>query len=133
MRFSLLAVLLTILLGCERPPQPQPRPTAGPPAPPGGPPSPGSSAPSSLPPGTIEAKDATGVWNQTQVEEFIREDLKLTSMSLKSAGKNDYEGTGADAEGVAYTLKVKQVPGGIRVDWTHPTGHGKITFGNPVP
>src|SRR5262249_24117866 len=103
-------------------------PAAGPPPPPGAP-----AAPGALPPGTIEAKDATGVWNQAQVEQFIQEDLKLATLNLKSAGQHDYDGTGTDAEGLAYTIKVKQVPGGIRVDWKHATGEGKITFGNPVP
>jgi hypothetical protein len=73
------------------------------------------------------------VWNQTQVEEFLKQELALTTIAIKSTGGHDYQGTGADAEGIAYTLIIKQVPGGIRVEWRHATDHGKITFGNPVP
>jgi hypothetical protein len=75
----------------------------------------------------------TTVWSQTQVEEFLKQELALTTIALKSTGGDNYEGTGADAEGIAYTLVVKQVLGGIKVEWKHSTGNGTITFGKPVP
>lgn len=119
------ALLVALLAGCQPPLGTQAPVQQGPPPPP---PPPGTPAPSA-----IQAKDATGVWSQSQVEQFLKEELALTTISLRSTGNNGYQGTATDVEGIAYTLTVKQVPGGIKVDWTHSTGKGTITFGNPVP
>lgn len=126
MRCQLIAVLLCIfLIGCEPPPKAMT--PAKPGAVPGTPPAPPP------PPGVIPASEATGVWSQAQVEEFLKQEFALTTISLQSTGNHGYQGTGTDAEGIAYKLIVKQVPGGIKIDWTTSSGNGKITFGNPVP
>jgi len=132
MRYQLIAILgVVFLLGCD---VPTPTPSASQPAtaPQATPVPPTTPAP--LPPNVIKAEDATGVWNQGQVEQFVNEKLKLTTIALKSNGNNGYQGTGTDAQGLNYTLTVKQVAGGIKVDWSHSGGGtGKLTFGNPVP
>src|SRR5262245_11674225 len=113
MRYQLLAALLiVVLVGCE-PPKAQP----GAPA----------------PPDLTQTMGPTTVWNQTQVEAFLRQEIELTKIASKSTGGDNYQGTGTDAAGITYTLIVKQVPGGIKVEWTHDGDHGKITFGKPVP
>ena len=112
MRYQLFAaVLIVILNGCE-PPNAQSVPPAA---------------------GATQSMDPTSVWNQTQVEEFLRQELELTTIAIKSTGGDGYQGTGVDAEGTSYTLVVKQVTGGIKVEWSHVSGNGTITFGNPVP
>jgi hypothetical protein len=121
MRCQLLATLLSLFLaGCEPPPQAQP--LSPPPASTGG-----------APPSVAVPSVATGTWTQTEVETFLREELAITTMSLRSTGGHNYQGTGTDKDGIAYTLVVKQAPGGVRVDWSHSTGNGLITFGKPVP
>jgi hypothetical protein len=112
MRYQLLATMpIIFLIGCE-PPNAQPGPPAA---------------------SAIQTMSPTSVWNQTQVEEFLKQELALTTITIKSTGGDGYEGTGADAEGTTYTLIVKQVPGGIKVEWSHVSGNGTITFGKPVP
>jgi hypothetical protein len=112
MRYQLLATMpIVFLIGCE-PPNSQPWPPAG---------------------SAIQTMDPTSVWNQTQVEEFLRQELELTTIAIKSTGGDGYQGTGADAEGTTYTLIVKQVPGGFKVEWSHVSGNGTIVFGKPVP
>jgi hypothetical protein len=75
----------------------------------------------------------TSVWNQTQVEEFFKEEFKFTTIALKSTGGHNYQGTGTDPGGLTYTLTFKQVPGGYKAEWSTESGNGTITFGNPVP
>jgi hypothetical protein len=114
MRGQLIAtMLLVFLIGCEPPSAQQ--------------------VPAALPPGGVQTMDPTSVWNQAQVEEFVRQELELTTIALKSTGGDGYQGTGADAHGTNYTLIVNQVKGGIKVEWTHQSGNGKFSFGNPVP
>jgi hypothetical protein len=86
------------------------------------------------PPGAILAEDATGIWNQPQVEQYLREDLKLTQVSLTpSGGDGNYTGTGTTADGRTLQLQVKQVPGGIACDFQDDRGgSGRIAFGNLV-
>jgi len=114
MHYQLLATLLIVLLvGCEPPPaQPGPATTS---------------------PAAAPTMGATTVWNQAQVEQFLKEEFELKTIALQSTGSDNYQGTGADAEGTIYTLTVIQVPGGIKVEWRTTTGHGAITFGKPVP
>ena len=119
MRYQLLATLLIgFLIGCAPPNAQQAQP--GP-------------APTAPPPGEIPIMGATSVWSQTQVEEFLNEEFKFTTIALKSTGGDNYEGTGVDAGGLTYTLIVKQVPGGFKLDWRTESGNGAITFGKPVP
>ena len=116
MRYQLLAAMpLVFLIGCQ-PPQAQPGPAPAAPA--------GSVAPT---------MGATSVWNQTQVEEFFKEEFKFTTISLKSTGGHNYQGTGVDPGGLSYTLIFKQVPGGYKAEWSTESGNGTITFGKPVP
>lgn len=127
MRYPAVAVVMVLLLaGCEPPPKAQP-PGVAPVA------APAQVAPSAPPPGVVDAKDAKRVWTQADVEQFLREDLDLKTVSLKPTGNNGYQGTGEMAEGTVCTIVVKQVIGGIQADWTTATGHGRTTFGNPVP
>jgi hypothetical protein len=68
------------------------------------------------------------------VEQYLRENLKLSSLSLESTGDNGYKGTGKGQDGQTFTsIIVKQVPGGIKTTWSTPNGDGKMSFGNPVP
>jgi hypothetical protein len=114
MRYQLLATMLIVFLtGCE-PPQAQP-------------------GPATTSPAAAPTMGATTVWNQAQVEQFLKDELALTTIAIKSTGGDNYQGTGADAEGSAYTLIVKQVPGGIKVEWRHQSGNGTIGFGKPMP
>lgn len=83
--------------------------------------------------GTIQAEDATGVWNQSQVDQYLRETIKLVELQLTPVGNNGYTATGRDGAGNEYTIQVKQAPGGIRAEWTSATGSGRSRFGNPVP
>jgi hypothetical protein len=113
MRYQLLATMLIVfLVGCEPPPAQ---------------PGPATTSPAAAPMGP------TTVWNQAQVEQFLKEELALTTIELRSTGGDNYQGKGADAEGSDYTLIVKQVPGGIKVEWRHQSGNGTIGFGKPVP
>jgi hypothetical protein len=86
------------------------------------------------PPNAIRAEAATGVWNREQVETYLKQDLKLTSVNLTPAGGDNYTGTGTTADGRTLQLNVKQVPGGIACTFEDDRGgSGRIAFGNPVP
>ena len=81
----------------------------------------------------IRAEDATGVWNQSQVEQYLMEDLKLVSVSIQSEGGANYRGTAVAQDGKNLTLAVRQVPGGIDVQWTDDRGgSGGMSFGNAI-
>jgi len=75
----------------------------------------------------------TSVWSQAQVEAFLKEEFKFTTVAMKSTGGDNYQGTGVDPGGLTYTFTFKQVPGGYKLDWRTESGNGDITFGNPVP
>jgi hypothetical protein len=120
------AAILLALTGCED--EAAPLPPADPP--PAGVPS-ATTAPATGTP--IDASQATGVWNQQQVETWLRDMLKLTSVSLSKSGGDNYTGSGTAADGQSYQLTVKQVPGGIACRFTFGmNGSGRIAFGNPV-
>lgn len=103
---------------------------------------PGGSQPVIKPPvstsAPIRAEDATGVWNQAQVEQYLTEELELASVSIQSAGGADYRGTAVAQDGRNLTLNVQQVPGGIHVDYADDRGgsgsrsFGSMTFGDSV-
>jgi hypothetical protein len=95
---------------------------------------PSSPAPPATQTAPIPSEKATGVWNQSEVEQYLKQNLKLTEVSLAKAEKDDYTGTGKGADGLSYTLSVKQVPGGIACKFQNSGGSsGRISFGNPVP
>lgn len=78
----------------------------------------------------IHAEDATGVWNQSQVEQVTREEGKFTTLNLQNAGGGNYTGTGTREDGREYNLDIKQKPGGIRIIWTNGQGsEGEYVFG----
>ena len=82
----------------------------------------------------IPASQATGIWNQGQVEQWLKQDLKLTGVTLSGTGNGNYTGQGRDATGTTFQLNVRQVPGGIVCNHTSgPGSSGRIAFGNPVP
>lgn len=77
---------------------------------------------------------ATGYWDKYQVEEYLTKELKLASVAIISTGGNNYHGSAETTDGRTLTLRVKQVPGGIKC-W-HDDGQGGmgfVAFGNPVP
>lgn len=77
---------------------------------------------------------AAGFWDKYQVEEYLTKELKLASVALISTGGNNYHGRGETMDGQTLTLRVKQIPGGIKA-W-HDDGQGGmgfVAFGNPVP
>jgi hypothetical protein len=125
MRTYLALVVVTLLLtGCAEP-------TGG-----------SASSPSSNEPAagsgsgvarTTSGDVATGYWSKTQVETWLKQDLKLTTLSLSAAGDHNYTGTGTTVDGRTYQLKVTQVPGGIACKFDSGTGSsGRIAFGNTV-
>jgi hypothetical protein len=81
----------------------------------------------------IPAAQATGTWNKSQVESYLKDTLKLSEVSLTSASGDDYTGTGKGTDGKNYTMTIKQVPGGIACEFQTETGVGRIAFGNLVP
>jgi hypothetical protein len=86
------------------------------------------------PPGAVRSEDASGVWTQEQVEQYLTQNLKLTTVSLQSTGGANYTGMGVAQDGRTLKLNVRQVPGGIRCDYEDDRGGGgNIAFGNPVP
>src|SRR5580698_8118398 len=97
-----MAAILLALAGCDD--EPAPLAPANPP--PVGAPS-ATTAPLAAPP--IDASQATGVWNQQQVETWLRDTLKLTSVSLSKSGGDNYTGNGTGTDGQSYQLTVKQV------------------------
>jgi hypothetical protein len=79
---------------------------------------------------------ASALWTQEQVEAWIREDLGLVEMSLTPGSGGSFTGTGKDARGVQYKLKVTQRPGQIVLDHEYPAptapgrmAKGQIKFG----
>ena len=120
--FFALTLWAAISSGCDDAP-------GGPRARPAAPPTPGPAAGGT----PIRAEDATGIWDQAQVEAYLKQDLKLTEVSLTGTGGGSYTGTGKGLDGKAYRLDVKQVPGGIACEYVAgETGRGRISFGNPV-
>lgn len=86
------------------------------------------------PPAAVSSEDATGVWTRTQVEQYVKENLKLKTVSLQSAGGDNYSGMGTAQDGRVVNLKIRQVPGGIRCEYEDDRGGtGSIAFGNAVP
>jgi hypothetical protein len=140
-RFILLGVLTVAMLGCDQPANTSPSSAPAAPTVAVPPPPPGSTAatppaamPDQLPPGTIRAEDAKGVWTRAQVEEHLKKNIPLTEVSLTETTPNNYTGTGKNAEGANFQLTVGQVPGGIACKFTHDRGgSGGLSFGNPVP
>jgi hypothetical protein len=141
LRFGLVGTLVVAVLGCDQPANTAPSnaPTtttvAVPPPPPGSTPiTPPPTMPDQLPPGTIRAEDAKGVWTRAQVEEYLKKNIPLIEVSLTQTTPNNYTGTGKNAEGANFQLTVGQVPGGIACKFTHDRGgSGGLSFGNPVP
>jgi hypothetical protein len=77
---------------------------------------------------------ATGHWNQSQVETWLKQDLKLSTLTLTPVGEHDFSGTAVTTQGESLRLNVKQVPGGIKCSHDNGRGgSGEIAFGNPVP
>jgi hypothetical protein len=100
----------------------------------------GSSSSSSSSSGAVERPKspptASALWTQEQVEAWIREDLGLVEMSLTPGSGGSFTGTGKDARGVPYKLKVTQRPGQIVLDHEYPAptapgqmAKGQIRFG----
>lgn len=82
----------------------------------------------------IPASQATEIWTQSQVEQWLKKDLKLTELTLSPDGNGNYKGTGRNDTGLALQLTVTQVPGGIACEFSGGPGNsGRIAFGNPVP
>ncbi len=126
MRRMLMLLVLVSLAGCEN------RPSAGmKQAGPGASPAPVGDA--DPPPGVIKAEDATGIWSQDQVRQYITEELRLSSVTLTPSGGGNYTAQGQTAEGAQYDITIEQKPGGIRYEWTNSNGQqGNGAFGTFV-
>jgi hypothetical protein len=74
---------------------------------------------------------ASHLWSQAEVEAWIREDMGLTEITLTPGSDGSFTGTGKDAGGVNYKLKVTQRPGQIVLDHESParTAPGKMMTG----
>jgi hypothetical protein len=74
---------------------------------------------------------ASHLWTQAEVEAWIREDLGLKEMTLTPGSDGSFTGTGKDAGGVNYKLKLTQRPGQIVLDHESParTAPGKMATG----
>lgn len=70
-------------------------------------------------------------WSQAEVEAWLKDDLGLVQVSLTSTGGDNYAGTGKDAAGTPYMVKVTQRPGRIVCEHQSParTAPGKFTTG----
>jgi|GEM_PF-6883146 len=141
-RILWIGVVAASLAGCESQskttvnsnPSPQINVPVPPPPPGSTPPAQPSPAADDLPPGVIRAEDATGVWNKSQVEQYLKENVPLTEVSLSETTPDNYRGTGRNAEGANFELTIGQVPGGIACKYTTDRGgSGGLSFGNKVP
>src|SRR4051794_24716049 len=70
----------------------------------------------------IRSEQATGVWDQSQVETYLKQNLKLADVSLTRAGGDNYAGTGRTSGGKTLRLAVKQVKGGIACKYEDDAG-----------
>ncbi len=134
LNLTTIALLLTGgIVGCPNASN-KPAPSAPMPTPVAVPAGPNSPSAVAANPNAIPASQATGIWNQGQVEQWLKEDLKLTELTLSATGNGNYMGRGRDATGKSFQLTVRQVAGGIVCDHTSgPGSSGRIAFGNPVP
>ena len=122
MRTLVLSLLFLSLLGCDQAAAPDSSDSSSAP--------PTTSADPSLPPGVILAEDATGIWNEDQVKQYITEELMLTSVTLTPTGNGGYSASGTGAEGKQYEIEIEQKPGGIRYEWSAAEGSsGSGSFG----
>lgn len=71
------------------------------------------------------ASSNPGEWNQSQVDAWIRQQLKVTELTLAADGERAFKGTGRDAAGTAYELKVTQSENRIQCEYTSSSGTGK--------
>lgn len=94
----------------------------------------GGAAPMPAPVAANPAGGQVRAWNQGEVEQWLRQDLKLVEVALTSTGGDNYSGQGRDAAGVSYQLQVRQVPGGIKCTYqSGDGGQGSVAFGDTVP
>ena len=85
-------------------------------------------------PVTVPSGQSSGIWNQSQVDQWLKQELKLAELTLSASGSGNYKGQGRDASGTSFQLAVTQVPGGIACEHSSGAGStGRISFGNPVP
>lgn len=115
------------LCGCDGPSKPAAQSAPATPVNSAAPPATGDQA------SAIPASQATAYWNQSQVETFLKDELKLSAVMLTASGEHHYTGTGKGVNGEDYKLDVKQVPGGIACEFKTNAGGGRVAFGNPVP
>ena len=71
------------------------------------------------------ASQNPGEWRQSQVESWLREQLKTTELSLSADGERAFKGTARDSAGTAYELKVTQSENKIQCEFTSSNGTGK--------
>lgn len=64
------------------------------------------------------ADDPPGMnrWTDAQIEQTVREDLKLSALTLKKESRERYTGTGTDMNGKALRIVVRYRPGEYRID-----------------
>ena len=117
---------LAVAAGCDQASAPPAGNLAGPPGPPAAPGAPAAA----LPP----VEKLEGFFTREQVEQMLREELKLVEISLQPVGAHDYTGSGKTVDRRQVMVTIKQVSGGIKIEHTDNFGgSGSYSWGNPVP
>jgi hypothetical protein len=72
-------------------------------------------------------------WKQGQIEEWLKQELKLTELKLSPAGEKSYKGNGQDVAGKSYQLKVIQSADRIVCEHSSGAGStGEFMLGNNI-
>ncbi len=85
-----------------------------------------------VPVGALQSSEATGIWNQQQVEQWVREGLQGAELQLTHEGQGNYRGTAREPSGNVLQVVVKQVPGGAKCTFSGGGRSGEFAFGNSV-
>lgn len=115
---ALACILLLLICGCSPP-------SGGSAVPIPGALEPSGTAPSEVPQGIgglkkvepaplVAAKKGDQYWTKEEVENWVRQDLKLAQLALNPEAEHGFSGTGLGFDGRNYLLTIKQIPGGIK-------------------
>lgn len=70
-----------------------------------------------------------GTWTKEQIEARLKEELKLTEVSLKQNEDGSYSGSGQAADGKKYSLNVKQDEQDWKLEYEATDESGKLRGG----